>query len=339
MRIKSLNIKNFKSIADITLVEPNPFTVFVGSNGAGKSNIFEALEYVNAHTKINFNVDSIFGGAESIYPFRENPIKDADYIFQCIAEFNHGTSGISANIIEDAKHMSSDFSENLLKEQIDKKIIDQEFSNEINQYHKNFSRIFISDNKKQKFPLHDSTRLSSDGSNLEKVLERILSIDHKKEELIEWLSLFVPEFENIIVHKNELDGNSVLSIKENHTNKHFNKKLISDGTLNILCLLTAVYQSNKPQFILIEEPENGLNPYVVKKLVNFFRTQCEEKGHYIWLNTHSQSLVSQLTPEEIILVDKKQGATQIKQIKDNNLHGLTMDEAWLSNALGGGLPW
>ena len=82
--------------------------------------------------------------------------------------------------------------------------------------------------------------------------------------------------------------------------------------------MTAVYQSDEPQFLCIEEPENGLHPKVIKQLVNFFRSACEEKGHYIWLNTHSQTLVSQLTPDEIILVDKEDGETKIRQVKGFN---------------------
>lgn len=77
----------------------------------------------------------------------------------------------------------------------------------------------------------------------------------------------------------------------------------------------------------------------MKALVDFFRDACEEKGHYIWLNTHSPALVSQLTTEEMILVNKKEGKTLIKQLKDENLFGLQMDDAWLTGALGGGTPW
>ena len=48
---------------------------------------------------------------------------------------------------------------------------------------------------------------------------------------------------------------------------------------------------------------------------------------------------AELTPEEIILVDKKNGLTQVKQVKGFDLHGLRMDEALLTNTLGGGIPW
>jgi AAA15 family ATPase/GTPase len=45
VKIKKLEIQNFKSLKDLALENPNPFSVFVGPNGAGKSNIFEALEF------------------------------------------------------------------------------------------------------------------------------------------------------------------------------------------------------------------------------------------------------------------------------------------------------
>ena len=100
-----------------------------------------------------------------------------------------------------------------------------------------------------------------------------------------------------------------------------------------------MFQSDEPQFLCIEEPENGLNPYVIETLIELFRSVCEDKGHYIWLNTHSQTLVRQLKEEELILVNKEDGATQVKQFKAGDFYGLRADEAWLNNALGVGLPW
>ncbi len=66
MKIKKLHIKNFKSIADLEIIEPNPFTVFVGPNGSGKSNIFEALEFMNLCIKqFRKDIDGLFGGEDS----------------------------------------------------------------------------------------------------------------------------------------------------------------------------------------------------------------------------------------------------------------------------------
>ena len=43
--LRSIQIKNFKAIADSGKVELTPLTVFVGHNGSGKSSILEALEF------------------------------------------------------------------------------------------------------------------------------------------------------------------------------------------------------------------------------------------------------------------------------------------------------
>ncbi len=51
MKIESLEIDNFKSLNNFKIENPNPFSVFVGANGVGKSNIFEALEFLSYLSK------------------------------------------------------------------------------------------------------------------------------------------------------------------------------------------------------------------------------------------------------------------------------------------------
>ena len=132
-----------------------------------------------------------------------------------------------------------------------------------------------------------------------------------KNEIFEWLEMFVPGFKAV-----EIDDRNELHWFEESHDSYFTKDLISDGTYNIVAMLTAVYQSDdKPQFLCIEEPENGLHPQVARELVDFFRIMCEERGHHIWLNTHSQSMISRVKPEEFVIVEKKQGATTARQFK------------------------
>ncbi|RYU94862.1 AAA family ATPase [Emticicia agri] len=329
MKIKSLNIKNFKSIVDITINEPNPFTVFVGPNGSGKSNIFEALEFVrtfslfgatygNRRTQaISTQVIDSYGGKSNVFNFNDN------------------ISPISIQIIEESKDIKLVLDSDLI-------IKESNFIDINNNIFNSFSRLFLGkqiDKVKNVGDNRLNNSWNSSESNLEKVLKRVLENEWDKKEIIEWLELFIPEFKDVEVRKSEFSSNEELLIYQKHYDKPFNKELISDGTYNILCLLTAVFQSDEPQFLCIEEPENGLNPKVVKELVNFFRDACEEKGHYIWLNTHSQTLVSQLREEEMITVDKINGETKIKQFKEGDFYGMPADEALLTNALGGGLPW
>ena len=326
MKIKKLHIKNFKSIADLEIIEPNPFTVFVGPNGSGKSNIFEALEFTTVSWKFPNNdqfVRSIFGETDSMSSIH----KEKDMNDQTFIEFENFKT--YSGMLNTGPYAATNEGEHF------------DFFNDpdFKQFVKNICIIFPNNLIRERFKIIDDKFLSLSCSNLEKVLKRVLKDDFKKEEMLEWLTLFVPELEDINVYSDTIGGKDTLLVKEKYIEKPFNKSLISDGTYNIIALLTSVFQSDEPQFLCIEEPENGLTPYVIREMVLFFRNACEEKGHYIWLNTHSQSLVSELTPDEIITVDKINGETKIKQFKGEDFSGLRMDEAWLTNTLGGGLPW
>lgn len=321
MKIKKLHIKNFKSLVDLEIVEPNPFTVFVGANGVGKSNIFEALEFATAFISIPGQFHRIFGSKEDLLPKRFSATEieirltfDSQSPF--VSTYNFGdtfTIGKKWEVDDNFKGGEGNFS---------------------NFWITAFTRIFVGNRKELKLLFKDDKSLLLDGSNLEKILKRLFQDETKREEIVEYLQLFIPGLEKIEIHSDNIGGTDTLLIYEEGSEKPFTTNLISDGTYNILCLLTAVYQSDEPQFLCIEEPENGLNPFVIKELVTLFRNACKEKGHYIWLNTHSQSLVEALTPDEIILVDKLNGETKIKQIQKLNLHGLPVDEAWISGALG-----
>lgn len=309
------------------LQNPNPFSVFVGPNGAGKSNIFEAIEFSIYGNKFNNIVHTLnlFGGASSIfnysYPNKEIRIDFLNDKGNIIIGTRFDFPGVPVHL-----GFQVDKSTNKLPDSQSDVII------------KGHSRIFLNNHSLKRVNTDDNSKLNFDASNLEKVLSRVLQNENTRVEIVEWLQILIPEFKDIQIETSSLSGDVNYAIFEKHTNKPFPKHLISDGTKNILALLTAVYQSDEPQFLCIEEPENGLHPHVIEHLVALFRSACKEKGHYIWLNSHSQTLVRQLTADEIIVVEKKNGATTSKQFQGKDFFGMKMDDAWLTNALGGGLP-
>ncbi len=334
MKIKRLVIENFKSIERIELIEPNPFTVFVGPNGSGKSNIFEALEFHIPQTDVGEKL-RLFGGAD----YLQNRLthSSSSYRFQIEADKFVWARNSSYQTI-------SELEANKLLVEVGLVAFDEQSRMENEQryldFARGFSRIFVGNEKLLRKRFIDDSSLNGAATNLEKVLKRVLTNIILKNEFFEWLELFVPEFKSVEVMKSQYSADGTLLWYEQYSDNPFTKNLISDGTYNILALLTAVYQSDdKPQFLCIEEPENGLHPQVAGELVDFYRTMCEERGHYIWLNTHSQTMASRVRPEELVVVDKKQGSTRVRQFNGDDLKGWRMDEAWLTNALGGGLPW
>ena len=293
--------------------------MFVGSNAAGKSNIFEALDFFNHSYKINGTDETfnIFGGAENVLNYKQQKKENKN--------------------LEIKINLSDDFySVKYKDEKLEK---DTLFNKKLKT---SFSRIFIDNTKRAKNRLNINSRLWLDAENLNKIIINIFKNDELKKDFLEQLKLFVPGLSKIEIRTENLIGSDELLIYEKSIpDKPFKGSLISEGTYNIISLLALIYQTNEQQFICIDEPEIGLNPYVLEELIKFFREMTKLKGHYIWLTTHSQTIVSLLKEEELILVNKNvdTGETKLTGFQAGYFGTKNADEVWLSNKLNGGLPW
>lgn len=353
MNLEKLTIEGYKSIGKIEIVKPNPFTVFVGPNASGKSNIFEAIEFLELCQYLwHGQAARLFGNPSDI--FNQLLSENKSYI-KFLLDFGDikPTLDIQTSVIDGILTIGDADSKDLpipkpYPDEISLRLHTEnrgyiegyeDLLNNTNYLHfRNFSKLFVGRGK-VRLSFQDDSRLNTDASNLEKVLKRILKDENKREEIYEILQLLIPGFEKVEIVSSELSGTDTLIVHETHLKKPLTKEFISDGTYNLIAIMAALYQSDTPQFLCIEEPENGVNPFVVKELVSIFRNRCKEQGHYIWLNTHSQSLVNELKGGEMIIVDKKNGLTGIKQIEEKDMFGLPMDEALFTNVLGGGTPW
>lgn len=355
MRIKKIHIQNFKSLVDFQLEDLKPFCAFVGPNASGKSNIFEVLEFTNYIVRYSFGASDFFGGMDSIYSYNPHDIyykipkrkKHQSFILQfldgIIIDFSLQYEKKLQLILDNDEVMSLSSIMDLTKRKEFISKFEQahnSYEGDYEQFIDNFSRIFVGNSKlvriNQPSP---SSKLLSDASNLSQIIGQVFQDENKREDFVEWLQIVIPEFENIEVKQSNIDGSFEFFIYEKSSDKPFPKYLISDGTYNILALMAAVYQNSQPQFLCIEEPENGLHPEAIELLVDFFKEKCETEGHHIWLNTHSATLVRCLEIDEIILVNKINGQTKAKQLNKIENIDIKTNEAWLSNALGGGVLW
>lgn len=350
MEIKQLNIQNYKSIEKIELKDLNPFSVLVGPNASGKSNIFESIEFLNSCNSTSNLPESIrlFGKFEDIVNKKislDYKLYINIYLSPNIKPTLDIKLGYENNIayrqssMQDGESLYfNDRNNPSFKDFFDHFDLSEIELSDLKHFY-NFTRLFINNPKIKRNNYIDDLRLNADASNLESVLKRILKNEDKRSTILEELSLLIPGFENIEIRSDDISGTDSLLIFEKGSDKPFTKHLISDGTYNIIALLTAVYQSDEPQFLCIEEPENGLNPFVAREFVRIFRNACEDYGHFIWINTHSQSILSELEQKEVIIVEKINGGTTARQINDIDLKGLKIDEALFTNVLGGGTPW
>jgi len=360
MRIKKIHIQNYKSLVDFELDNPPPFCAFVGPNASGKSNIFEALEFTNYAVRFAHTAPAFFKGSDAVLSYiNKNPKNTYQIKFAAIfkkgIEINFAgvfspTTKDSFSVIYEIHDDNVPYSPSRLsfadirdsikrKEYIDSlKNTSKVYENEYEVFVDNFLRVFIGKSDLNRLPVSQN-RFAPDASNLSDVLGRIFESELKWGDFLEWVRILIPEFENIEIKKSNIDGSYEFFVYEKSSGKPFPKHLISDGTYNILALMAAVYQSSEPQFLCIEEPENGLHPQAIEFLVDFFREKCEQEGHHIWLNTHSPTLVRCMKIDEIVLVNKINGETRAKRVVNMNDLDIKTDEAWLTNALGGGVSW
>ncbi|KPA97975.1 putative ATPase [Pseudomonas asplenii] len=116
---------------------------------------------------------------------------------------------------------------------------------------------------------------------------------------------------------------------------------MSDGTIYVLCILTAVLsRTSKTGITIIEEPERGIRPKAIGELVQLMRDSASVK-HPIFLTTHSESIVRSLETTELYFVSKQDGKTRSQAASNAGVKKaqIPLDTAWLTNLFDGGLPW
>ena len=208
-----------------------------------------------------------------------------------------------------------------------------------------YIKIFKIDPFVAKYPSRDinnSDELNPNGNNIAAVLAKLEKDDNFRETLMEWLELIVPQIQQINASANRLDGSVGLSFTE-ASGKQFPAHLISDGTIYVICILTAILsRCNDYGITIIEEPERGIHPKAIGEIIGFIRDKMAESGkHTVILTTHSESVVRNNEVEELFFVQQENGATQVKSLRNSNVDKkkIPLDTAWLTNLLGGGLPW
>ena len=365
MSLQSLYIKNFKSIVETRIDDMPNFAVFAGTNGSGKSNLFEALEFirdvvrsgVKYATKKHNGYENIHShklkgdNAKKFTAIMEFFINNQSYKYEIeIKQWNKDPI-LYETIVKNGEELAKRVSKKLIisnKEQeisysndatILKLVSDEaqdllEFISAIERYQIDPNRAREADD------YFENDTLDSYASNLTTVLSRIEKNTLIREDIEELMQMIVPGLEKIKIEKERLNNKTVVTFKEAGTRKRFPAGLISDGTIYALAMLVIIYSNNKG-IIMIEEPERGLNPKAISEVVNIFRERSELFN--IFINTHSESIVRVSKPEELFIVNKIEGKTIVKNVKKSypnyDYSKMNMDKMWMSNLFNGGLPW
>lgn len=294
MKITRIQIAGFKSLVGLTLNDPGQFLAFAGPNAGGKSNLFEALGFLDYSLRFCEQRPDFYPDLPAVFNMNAD-LKRISITLKIddTAERNvlcEHTSAGNINIVTEGTPLN-----HFLLLKIGEKIAD-----------------------------------------LSNMLRSISANNDKWVNMIEWLQIMVPGFKSIVLPPKE-EENTPFGILEKGMQQLLPVTSVSNGTYQLLTMLAQLYICNEPQFLCIEHPESYVHPEAVRLLADLFRDCCDDFGHTIWVTTHSQTLVRCLEVEEIVLVNKAHGITNMKQFTKEDRVNMKLDEAWLSNALGGGV--
>lgn len=156
-------------------------------------------------------------------------------------------------------------------------------------------------------PFRREEYIKEDGTNIASVYHTIYLKEGKiPEEIYNPLSMVFPKID---VRPHITDDGRVM-IKFLEEGFELLPPNTSDGFYKILTVLIAIYL--KPPLLIIDEIENSLHPETLELMLDTIKASEVQAI----ITTHSPVVVDMTEPDDMILVEKEQGESRFKRIKD-----------------------
>ncbi|MFN8557576.1 MAG: AAA family ATPase [Dehalococcoidia bacterium] len=193
---------------------------------------------------------------------------------------------------------------------------------------------------RQAQPLRDNLRLKPDAGNLAPFLRRLRERHpaHYRR-IVETVQMVAPFFRDFVFRDDPGEREELEWLQTDDPDTPFGPRQLSDGTLRFICLATLLLQpvDLQPDTILIDEPELGLHPYALTVLAALLRQASDERQFIV--STQSVELVNEFAPEDVIVVEREEGASTFKRLDAERLGAWLEDyalgELWKMNVIGG----
>lgn len=158
-------------------------------------------------------------------------------------------------------------------------------------------------------PVKEVRHIGLMGEELASFLNTLKALDERQFHAVEKaLRTLLPDVQGIGVEVSHL-GEVELTIIENGI--PVPARILSEGTLRILGLLSLVGAREQPSLIGFEEPENGIPPHRIQLVAELLKTRASSGTQYI-VTTHSPLLPDLVSDESLFVCKRIEGATRIE---------------------------
>jgi predicted ATPase len=309
--ISKLTIRVYKSIRNLEGFELRNLNILIGPNGAGKSNFLSFFELLRtAGTAFWTDYVNKIGSVDRLFSFgiKKTPAMSVKIVWEDEKFLESCIKPSGDNFL----HLESEGTDGPLDGQYDKMSLKMYLEKIDPLVEKNFLIYHLNDTSdfaaiKRLHTKRDYEYLRPDGSNLAAFL-LFLKKKHEREYqyIRETVQLAAPFFDDFLL-RDSLDNpdETLLEWRQKGSDYPFHPSQISDGTLRFICLATALLQPDPPSTILLDEPELGLHPYALAVLAGLIK-KASTRAQVI-VSTQSAALIDHFQPEDVILVERKNG--------------------------------
>jgi len=326
--ITHVHIQNFRSFLDAE-VDLEPFSLVVGANGSGKTNLLRFFEVVSQPTEVR----GIANDADERFIIRKlNWVPHINFQEgKCRFEFLMDTGESDEAVCEKARVEGKARFTGPVTHRINSAIV-------INLD----SRLITS--AEQVYP---EPKVGATGEGTTQVLDVLKNGD--REDLFDRIEAsfkrYVPEVEKLSL-RTVKEGHKQIQVKEKGLKEPTPGPELSEGTRLILALLTIIHQEKPPPIILLEDIDRGMHPRLFEYIAPLMRDMAVQNGINILATTHNPYLVDafQDNKKAVIIVEKKDGVSTLTTL-DKRLEGLNYEEInpedmplgalWYSGIVGG----
>lgn len=190
---------------------------------------------------------------------------------------------------------------------------------------------------KRAVQLNGRKTLEEDGSNLAIVLRDILEDEDRSREFSNLIRDLMPFVSDLGVER-FVDRSLLFNLREGYSNHPFPAFLLSDGTVGVASLITALYFEDNP-VVIVEEPERNIHPHLISRVVEMLREASQKKQ--VIVTTHSPQVVESAGLDNILLVSRdREGYSRVTRPAERRdiqvflEHEIGLQELFTQNLLG-----
>lgn len=360
-KIDKITLKGFKSIRELVDFPLRDLNILIGANGAGKSNFVSFFTFLReaVEDRLNFYVTQK-GGADGHlfmgprvtrqlyaylhfgrngYDFGLEPTSSNDFVFAYERVFFEGDSGLVTDSLGGG-HLESKLKERIRPDPASWSIADYVYDSISSWIVYHFHDTSMLAPMRRPGSVRDNEYLRPDAANLGAYL-LMLRDQHRGvyEKIRDIVRLAAPFFDDFKFRPRPSNGDEMLHLEwtQKGSDYPFLVTQLSDGTLRFIALATALLQPDLPATILLDEPELGLHPYALTLLAELLK-KATEKTQVI-VSTQSASLLDHFDAEDVVVVERENGASTFKRLSSGELgewlKDYSLGELWEKNIFGG----